>query len=60
MRGFALTKGEAHYGAKLTAAGVVAIRRSGLSNAALARELGVAEETVRDARNLRTWKHVKA
>lgn len=58
MRGFVLIRGEARYGAKLTADAVRAIRRSKETNLALARWYGVKEETVRDARNRRTWQHV--
>jgi len=50
--------GEARYNAKLTAADVLAIRASSLSNRALARAYGVCNATIGEARLRKTWKHI--
>jgi hypothetical protein len=50
--------GERHHAARLTEADVLAIRASAKSHAALAREFGVAEVTIRDARTGRKWAHI--
>ena len=55
------TKGEAHGPHKLTAAEVLEIRAlnaSGVSGAELARQFGVAKETIYDIINRVTWKHI--
>ena len=48
-------RGERHPGARLTAKAVALIRASSESGAALARRLGVHEQTVRDVRLGRSW-----
>lgn len=51
-------RGEAAGTAKLTAQGVIEIRASAETHAALARRYGVAPKTIRDIRNNRSWSHV--
>jgi hypothetical protein len=52
--------GEMHPRAKLTATTVAAIRESDETHAALAREHGVDERTIRDIRTGRRWKELQS
>lgn len=47
--------GEAHHASKLTRADVEAIRSSSLSQRALAKQYGVSQSTISDARKAKTW-----
>ena len=51
-------RGETQGLAKLTEEQVKAIRRSGVSHCAIARDYGIHESNVRQIRSYRTWKHV--
>ncbi len=53
-----ILNGENHPAAKLRAADVSAIRRSGLSNNALANSYGTTPQNIRGIRLHKTWKHV--
>ena len=51
--------GDLHAHAKLTVEIVKTIRASNQSDPALASQYGVARESIRDARNGKTWAHVE-
>jgi hypothetical protein len=50
--------GENHPCTKVTTANVEAMRRSSASNSELAREYGLARESVRDIRRGKNWRHI--
>ncbi len=52
-------RGERNLKAVLTRTDVIAIRKSAMGDAALARRFGVAPLTIYDVRKRRTWKHLK-
>lgn len=52
------TRGEQIHTARLTESDVRLIRNSPMTNAGLARRLGVGKSTVRDVRVRKTWAHV--
>lgn len=52
-------EGELNPNARLREEDVIAIRKSGISAKKLARVFGVAEQTIREIRREKRWKHVK-
>lgn len=52
------SKGEEHYGAKLTAEIVRDIRTSSLNNTELAKMYGISRRAISDARRGVTWRHI--
>ncbi|URY10891.1 hypothetical protein [Shigella phage ESh6] len=52
------SRGEEHYGAKLTEAIVREIRASNLTNTELSEMYGIHRRTISDARCGKTWRHI--
>lgn len=53
-----VSRGEYHYGAKLTEAIVREIRASNLTNTELSKMYGIHRRTISDARCGKTWRHI--